>query len=696
LGGFSNASAFGTAVDASFNGPVLGYGTSESDSDLSDNLLHSSSITTLFAALTGEGISWDPNSHHVIVLIGSTAPRAAGYSENYSVSPSDDSTTCGPDCNSSVCEPAYAFSSSMSPACEGWVESQDGNPFDSIAALTRWSPECADSLGGACTIDTITLFNGMTDPNSTAWPLDVSGGGPGSPVVVEDAHRILEAACSLAMATGGSWDGPTFDRCPGGPNGTIGFSGWGDGSTLTSSPTFLDALGSIAFGDGEGAAARGTEHPMFEFVPGPGVEVVTGSESRAACTLASGAPFPGCDTGTTASNRSGVTRLEWNWSGAPDANVMPYGALWTVSFEVIVDGPLNATVSVDACATPECVSLGADTGGDGYTGASFLASDGTYQSPSFPPAQVRIEPLDPPFSVTLSANGTGGLAPVTLRFDSRIWGGIPPYTIGWQFGDGGTSRGSTNATHTYASAGRYLAEIMVTDRIGEAVASTVSVVVGDLLTIGLATHSSGDRAPLEVQFTALYSGGWAPYGVEWVFGDGSGGNGSAPVHEYEAPGTYYGALWVRDASGQIASRPFQVLVAGSAEQALSSGSVGGVTHPACASGNGSTAFYATPTGGAAPYAYRWTFGDGAPATNASAPVHRYAANGTYEATLTLSDADGASVNQTFAVVVPSGGCPTPGSGGIDWTEAATDATLLSGVVALAIAAFVWRDRRSSR
>ncbi len=52
-------------------------------------------------------------------------------------------------------------------------------------------------------------------------------------------------------------------------------------------------------------------------------------------------------------------------------------------------------------------------------------------------------------------------------------------------------------------------------------------------------------------------------------------------------------------------------------------------------------FTSTPSGGLAPYSYAWTFGDGASATSQN-PSHIYTVAGTFSASLTVTDANGAT------------------------------------------------------
>jgi PKD repeat protein len=70
-----------------------------------------------------------------------------------------------------------------------------------------------------------------------------------------------------------------------------------------------------------------------------------------------------------------------------------------------------------------------------------------------------------------------GSEPLTVDFDTDIFGGEPPIDISWEFGDGTTSS-KPSPTHTYdysASYPSYKATVTVTDSDGTEHSDTVSV-----------------------------------------------------------------------------------------------------------------------------------------------------------------------------------------------------------------------------
>jgi hypothetical protein len=375
------------------------------------NFLDSSSITALYGSLTGVGLAWSSTAHHVIVWIGSTSPRDPNYVVNYCISPStyvsqdwfENLTLClgnATNVTSPRCEPSYAFSpSAVSPDCLGWTQSQTTDPNASVSSVARTTPDCVDSLGGNCTIDTIDLWTMSTDPNSESWviwPGTINGynhSSAGSWWAYRDTGRIVGAACDLANATGGTWDGPAISNCGKGRAGTLNWVGLGSYThPNTTNPTLFSALTDVGFGQPPTRVAlRGADRPLFTFVPWGNVRVASPPESTTNCSSSVLVPA-GCEGTPSTQFINGREILSWNWSTIPGANFMFVGDRWTAQFEIDVVGPPKGTlVPVDACTLPACTLAGSDSIQEALTDAAYLPQgDEPATQSSFPLAQIFV------------------------------------------------------------------------------------------------------------------------------------------------------------------------------------------------------------------------------------------------------------------------------------------------------------------
>ena len=139
-------------------------------------------------------------------------------------------------------------------------------------------------------------------------------------------------------------------------------------------------------------------------------------------------------------------------------------------------------------------------------------------------------------------------------------------------------------------------------------------------------------------------------GYAWKFGDGSTGTGIAPGHDYAANGTYNVTLTVTDNSGLTASvtQPVVVNRANAAPVAAFTASTSLLT--AVLSAAASSDSDGTVVG------YAWNFGDGSTQalSAVSAASHAFAASGTYQVTLTVTDSDGATSSTSNSVTVQAG------------------------------------------
>jgi len=131
----------------------------------------------------------------------------------------------------------------------------------------------------------------------------------------------------------------------------------------------------------------------------------------------------------------------------------------------------------------------------------------------------------------------------------------------------------------------------------------------------------------------------------FYFGDGSIatslGTSSGPVnaimHTYNGPGTYTVRVTVQEASSKavtsISETSYLVVTVNSVPTASFSLSPSGPV------GGASVTFTAAVTAGTSPYTYRWSFGDNSTGIGISA-THTYSTPGSYNVTLTVTDASG--------------------------------------------------------
>ncbi len=136
----------------------------------------------------------------------------------------------------------------------------------------------------------------------------------------------------------------------------------------------------------------------------------------------------------------------------------------------------------------------------------------------------------------------------------------------------------------------------------------------------------------------------------WDFGDGSTGTGSSVQHVWAdgaAAGTAYTVtLTVTDGDGGVVTQVFSVDVSNALPSVVST------SVPSSGLAGELLAFSAAATDAGLNdgLTYSWDFGDSSPVVNGASAGHAYAA-GDWTVTLTVSDSDGASVQQTFAVTI---------------------------------------------
>lgn len=222
----------------------------------------------------------------------------------------------------------------------------------------------------------------------------------------------------------------------------------------------------------------------------------------------------------------------------------------------------------------------------------------------------------------------------------------------WDFGDGTTGSGSRPA-HTYARFGVYTVSLTVTDNDGLTGTTSLGVRIHALPSASFVSSPSRPLEGASVSFDASAStdpdGTIAAY--RWTWGDGTtSGDLTGPTtsHRYTLFGTYGVTLVVVDADGFTAqvTQTIRVYAAPIASFTFTpSNPRSGQT--VTFDGSGSSDRDGTIA------AYRWTWGDGSPATDAATPIvsHVFAAFGTFSVILRVTDADGFTAETTRQVRV---------------------------------------------
>jgi len=292
-----------------------------------------------------------------------------------------------------------------------------------------------------------------------------------------------------------------------------------------------------------------------------------------------------------------------------------------------------------------------------YDSGGFLSDTQT------PPGGIAGD-LDPPAanqSPVADANGGPdgiyfGTIGIPLAFDGS--GSLDPdgsiVSYAWDFGDGTAGTG-VSPSHTYATAGTYNVSLTVTDNDGATDTATAVADIGSAPVVPPSADPNGPytgTAGIAVTFDG--SGSLDPDGsivsYAWDFGDGTTGTGVSPSHTYAAAGTYDVSLTVTDDSGATNTNTTTATIdpgtgGNASPTADPNGPYTGSTGiPLSFDGSGSSDLDGSIV------SYAWDFGDGTTGTGVS-PSHTYAAAGTYDVSLTVTDDGGAANTNTTTATI---------------------------------------------
>ncbi|MDF0716736.1 PKD domain-containing protein, partial [Muricauda sp. 334s03] len=283
-------------------------------------------------------------------------------------------------------------------------------------------------------------------------------------------------------------------------------------------------------------------------------------------------------------------------------------------------------------------------------------------------------------SLNVRANTLGGPGRVLLELTGPVTAsrreGVAPYAL---FGDisGNYNEQDLPLGDYTLTATAYNGSTTSSGVMGEPLTVNFSVVTstGGLPTaVAMADVVSGE-APLTVNFTgsnSLDDIGISNY--QWDFGDGTTiSNEADPSHTYTNAGSYNAELTVTDGDGQQDTDTVVVTVTvpqSDPPSALVQADQVEGDAPLEVQFTGSNSFDDVGIS-----SYQWDFGDGSAVSNEADPVHIYANVGSYNAVLTVTDADGQSDTDTVTINVT--GPINEGIVGFTLVDASTDTDLFN-------------------
>ena len=151
-------------------------------------------------------------------------------------------------------------------------------------------------------------------------------------------------------------------------------------------------------------------------------------------------------------------------------------------------------------------------------------------------------------------------------------------------------------------------------------------------------------APLNVTFADTSTN--APTSWSWNFGDGTPASTTQnPAHSFAAVGVYNVTLTATNAAGSNTSLAQSVTVNAPPAAPIASFTKSASSGAAPLTVNFTDTSTNTPTG------WSWNFGDGSPASIDQLPTHTYTAGGTYNVTLTATNAVGSNTSAAQTVTV---------------------------------------------
>ncbi len=223
----------------------------------------------------------------------------------------------------------------------------------------------------------------------------------------------------------------------------------------------------------------------------------------------------------------------------------------------------------------------------------------------------------------------------------------------WNFGDGTTGSGAS-PSHSYSAAGSYTVSLTVTDNDNASSSkATTTVTISDSANVAPTANINGPYSGTTGAAVAFSSAGSTDSdgsiaSYNWNFGDGTTGSDASPRHIYSAAGSYTVSLTVTDNDNVNSSEVTTTATISNPATPLSAQANGPYFGSTAAAVSFTSA--GTVTSNGVITGYSWDFGDGSYSTDSS-PMHTYSNANTYTITLTVTNDQGDTANDTTSAVI---------------------------------------------
>lgn len=261
---------------------------------------------------------------------------------------------------------------------------------------------------------------------------------------------------------------------------------------------------------------------------------------------------------------------------------------------------------------------------------------------------VRTAPV-----ASFTTTPDNGVSPLSINVDATAstagTGSITTYS--WDWGDAEPDDTGSTQTHTYTSAGTYTITLTITNDSGDTDTETDTVTVRTAPTAAFTSTPDNGQMPLTVAFdasTTNVGSGSSITSYSWSWGDGTpDGTGQTPNHTYTTADSFTVTLTVTNDNGDTDTETDTIVSRSGPTASFTSTPDNGaapldVTFDAAASTEGD---------GSSITGYVWDFGDASSAGSGVNPTHQYTSDGTYTATLTVTNDNGDTAQTTDTIVV---------------------------------------------